>query len=107
LEQLVPIEREVRYDDAWLLARLRPYRTADDRIRGVVLTFVDITERRRVGEALRESEALFRTIVTQAAAGVAHTDLEGRITLANQRFGLIAGHTPEALVGTSIFALVH
>ena len=66
---LVPIEREVRFGERWLLARLRPYRSGDDRISGVVLTFVDISERRRVSEALRESEALFRTIVTQAAAG--------------------------------------
>ncbi len=61
---------------------------------------------RRVSEALRESEALCRTIVAQAAAGVAHIDLDGRITLANARFALIAGRTPEALVGTSAFALV-
>jgi len=107
LDSLVPIEREVRFDDRWLLARLRPYRGGEDRISGVVLTFVDITEQRRVGDALRESESLFRTIVNQAAAGVAHTDLEGRITVANARFALIAGHTPEALVGTSAFALVH
>ena len=34
-----------------LLARLRPYRSGDDRISGIVLTFVDISERRRVSEA--------------------------------------------------------
>jgi len=107
LEQLVPIEREVRFDERWLLARLRPYRSGDDRINGVVLTFVDITERRRVSDALRESEAQFRTIVTQAAAGVVHTDLEGRITLANARFGQIAGARPEELVGRSVFDVVH
>jgi len=107
LDSLVPIEREVRFDERWLLARLRAYRSGEDRISGVVLTFVDITEQRRIGDALRESESLFRTIVNQAAAGVAHTDLDGRITVANARFGLIAGHTPEALVGTSAFALVH
>jgi two-component system CheB/CheR fusion protein len=107
LDTLMPIEREVRFGERWLLARLRPYRSGEDRISGVVLTFVDISEHRRVSEALRESEALFRTIVTQAAAGVAHLDLDGRITLANARFGLIAGRTPEALVGTSSFSLVH
>ena len=107
LDRLVPVEREVRFEERWLLARLRPYRSGEDRISGVVLTFVDISERRRVSEALRESEALFRSIVSQAAAGVAHTDLEGRITLVNARFGLITGHTPEALVGTSVFDLVH
>ncbi len=107
LDKLAPVDREVRFDERWLLARLRPYRSGEDRISGVVLTFVDISERRRISEALRESEALFRTIVTQAAAGVVHTDLDGRITLVNARFGQITGHTPDALVGTSVFALVH
>ncbi|MEO5845853.1 MAG: PAS domain-containing sensor histidine kinase [Caldimonas sp.] len=59
-----------------------------------------------MSEALRESEALFRTIVMQAAAGVAHIDLEGRITLVNARFALIAGRTMEELAGSSAFALV-
>src|SRR6185295_7749890 len=107
LDQLVPVEREVRFGERWLLARLRPYRAGEDRISGVVLTFVDITEQRRTSDALRASEAQFRTIVAQAAAGVVHIDLEGRITLANARFGLIAGQPPETLVGTSVFALVH
>jgi two-component system CheB/CheR fusion protein len=107
LEKLAPIEREVRSGERWLLARLRPYRTGDDRISGVVLTFVDITDRRWVAEALHESEALFRTIVTQAAAGVVHTDLDGRITVANARFGRLVGCTAEELAGTSVFALVH
>ena len=54
----------------WLLARLLPYRSGEDRIAGVVLTFVDITARRSAEDALRESETHFRTIVSQAAAGV-------------------------------------
>ena len=84
-----------------------PYRTGDDRIAGVVLTFVDITDRRNAEDALRESETRFRTIVSQAAAGVAHTDLEGRITLVNARFAQIAGRSAESLAGMSVFDLVH
>ena len=34
---------------AGTIARMLPYRTAEDRIDGVVLTFVDITERKRCG----------------------------------------------------------
>ena len=36
--------------------RLRPYRTMDDKIDGVVVTFVDITERRQAEESLRINE---------------------------------------------------
>ena len=54
LGELVPSEREVQAGGRWFLARTLPYRTADDRIGGVVFTFVDITERRHAEEALRE-----------------------------------------------------
>ncbi len=48
LERLVPIEREVGLPDGkWFLSRLLPYRTMDDHIGGVVVSFIDITERKR------------------------------------------------------------
>ncbi len=34
-------------DDRWFLARILPYRTAGDTIDGVVLTLIDISERKR------------------------------------------------------------
>lgn len=47
LKDLAPREREVESEQGrWFLTRLRPYRTLDDRIDGVVVTFVDVTERR-------------------------------------------------------------
>ena len=57
LELLVPIEREVVGSrDRFFLARLLPYRTTDDRIAGVVLTFVDVTELQRAQEAVRRAQ---------------------------------------------------
>ena len=50
LRQLVPLEREIQTgNDDWYLLRFRPYRTTQDRIEGVVITFINIT-------ALKESE---------------------------------------------------
>lgn len=57
LADLATIRREIRsHADRWYDVRLRPYRTVDDQIDGVVITFVDISERRQVEEALRTSE---------------------------------------------------
>lgn len=53
LNTLAPVEREVRgAHGRCYLARMLPYRTVDDRIAGVVLTFVDITDRQRTLEEL-------------------------------------------------------
>jgi two-component system, chemotaxis family, CheB/CheR fusion protein len=61
LSRLAPIRREIRSrDNRWYDVRLRPYRTVDDKIDGVVITFVDVTERRQIEEALRGSEQLLR-----------------------------------------------
>ena len=57
LAHLTPIKREIRSRDGrWYDVRLRPYRTVDDKIDGVVITFVDVTERLQVERALRDSE---------------------------------------------------
>ena len=55
LAELVPIERTIGAEGGrWFLMRMRPYRTLDDRIEGVVVTFVDVTERQEA-EAKWES----------------------------------------------------
>jgi two-component system, chemotaxis family, CheB/CheR fusion protein len=57
LQQLVPVEREVGESGGrYFLARLLPYRTTEDRIAGVVLTFVDITERQLAQDAVQRAQ---------------------------------------------------
>ena len=61
LADLAPTRREVRSRAGrWYDMRVRPYRTVDDKIDGVVITFVDITERRGVDQALRERDEQLR-----------------------------------------------
>jgi len=62
LTHLSPVEREVANDSGLhFLARMLPYRTAEDQIAGVVLTFLDITRRKKAEEhlllALAENKA--------------------------------------------------
>src|SRR5699024_6136559 len=49
LESLQPIEREVYSNDKRIfIARFSPYRTVDDKIDGNVISFIDITDRKRI-----------------------------------------------------------
>ena len=52
LRSLAPVEREIETRNGLWCRRVLPYRTQDDRVEGVVITFTDITERRRAGTAL-------------------------------------------------------
>jgi two-component system, chemotaxis family, CheB/CheR fusion protein len=55
LNALIPLEREVQtLEGQWLAMRLRPYRTVEDRIEGVVVTFADVTERKTAEDALAD-----------------------------------------------------
>jgi two-component system, chemotaxis family, CheB/CheR fusion protein len=82
LETLVPQEMEVQAKTGeWYSLRIRPYRTLENVIEGAVITFVDITERKRLQASLRELEADRRLAVMVRDSNDAITvqDVEGRI----------------------------
>lgn len=71
-----PVEREVRKgDDEWYLATLRPYRTVDGEITGVVLTLVDISERRLLERELVNATEKVRHKVGQDLHDIVSSDL--------------------------------
>jgi len=68
------------------------------------LTFAiahDITEHKRIEEALRESEKRYRIILESMAEGYHEVDLRGRFTFFNKSFQEILGYSHEELVGMS------
>ena len=94
LETLTKIEREVlSQDGCCYLARLLPYRTLEDRIDGVILTFVDITERKRAEEALRASEERLQQAIAIETVGVIFFNVDGNITNANNAFLRMSGYS--------------
>ena len=56
LDKLTALEKEVSTAEGKVfLMRISPYRTSEDRINGVVITFVDITSRKETEEQLRQN----------------------------------------------------
>ena len=77
LNELRTIEREVTSDlQRHYVMRMLPYRTVDDRIDGVVITFFDDTDRIRAQEEVAESEMLFRTVFESASDAMYLLELE-------------------------------
>ncbi len=56
LDNLTPVRKEIAIDGAWYVRTTLPYRTADNHIEGVVVTYADFTELKTAEEALRESQ---------------------------------------------------
>ena len=67
LQKLTVVEREVTTNDnRHFMMRLLPYRTVEDRINGVVITFFDITKRKASERALQQSEAYLNLLIESA-----------------------------------------
>jgi len=76
LRDLAPAESEVQSRDGrWFMMRLRPYRTVEDRIDGVVLTFVDITSRRETDLELLESRERYQLLFDSIDEGFCLIDV--------------------------------
>jgi two-component system CheB/CheR fusion protein len=57
LHTLAPLEREIEAQSGdWYIRRILPYRTHDNGVEGVVITFVDITGRKHTADALEATE---------------------------------------------------
>jgi PAS domain S-box-containing protein len=91
----------------WLHSTSSPRWDAQGRHIGFIGVAHDITESKEAELALREREAQLSAFISQAMAGFAQVDLEGRFTLVNDRFCEIAGWSREELLGQSMQALTH
>ncbi len=100
LRDLGTVEREVRVGDAsWYMTRIAPYRTSDDRIAGVVATFIDITRRKVAEDELRESEERTRRALEIETVGVIFLSTDGQITDTNDAFLRMSGYSREEMNG--------
>ena len=91
----------------WFEPYPTPLRDSSGRIVGGINMLVDVTERRQVDEALRESEERFRAILRQATAGIVRKDAEGKLMFVNQAFCNMLGYTESELLGKTIWQLTH
>ncbi len=70
LAKLAPFESEVQSRDGrWFIIRIRPYRTIEDKINGVVFTFMDITSRRDTERRLEDSQTRYETLFNSIDEG--------------------------------------
>lgn len=105
LDNLVPIEREVKtLNGNWYLARIQPYRTLENMIDGVVLTFTNITERTRA-IAVQEARLLAEGIVNTVREPLIVLNNELKVVTASYSFYQCFQVTAEQTVGRFIYEL--
>jgi len=108
LDTLVPIELEVQTRDGnWYGMNIRPYRTMENVIEGVVLTFVDVTEVKRAREALQSADTLRRlaAVVLDSRDAVLTHALDGRLLAFNPRACALYGWSEAEALSMNILEL--
>ena len=106
LESLVPNEQEVRtFDGTWYLLRIQPYRTLDNVIEGVVLTFTDISKRIEAEAAVQLARELAENIVNTMREPLLVLDGGLQVVSANLAFYQYFQVLPADTVGRKIYDL--
>lgn len=121
-EKLVPYETPVSDDNGQAyIIRITPFRTINDEIKGVVLSFVDISELRSVKGKLKDSKEdlkriredydqqheLFRLIANNASDVVGIHEMDGCYTFVSPSSADILGYEPDELIGSSPLEYFH
>ncbi len=106
LDTLQSTSREVRTKDgAWYLMRILPYRTLENVINGLVLTFGDITAVKRSEALARKAQNLAEGVISTIREPLLGLDAGYIVTMANPSFYHMFAVTPEVTLGRSLFSL--
>ena len=91
----------------WIEENCRAVRDGQGKLLYYEGTVEDITEQRRMEEALQHSESLYHSLVEAMPQGVFRRDLQGRFTFANQPYCKFINRRLEDILGKSDFDLFH
>ena len=101
----MPVEREIQgQSGAWFVRRIMPYRASDEKAEGVVITYEDVTERRRTAEALSAAkrQAELASVAKSRFLAAASHDLRQPL----QTLALLQGLLAKNVVGEKAQKLV-
>ena len=106
IESLQPIGQEVQDEQGkWHSLQVRPYRTIDNRIDGVVLALQDIDVLKRSEQAFKQSSTFMRSVVETVREPLLVLDADLRVTLANKSFYTVFQVSPEETIARSLYDL--
>ena len=87
IESLVPIKKEVRAsNDHWYTMTCLPYRTSDNKIDGVILTFIDVTAFKESEISMQKAHNFADRIINSLDEALMVLDQQLRVVSANHKF---------------------
>jgi two-component system CheB/CheR fusion protein len=106
LRTLVYSEKPVFSPDGkWFNVRIIPYRTFDDHIDGLVITFTDITKVMNFKESLKDTALVLRTLINSSVSVAFAISIQGKIVEFNPAAELLFGRKHEEVIDRNYFDL--
>jgi two-component system CheB/CheR fusion protein len=106
LNTLIPVEKEVKTKDGrWFTIRIFPYRTSENAIAGLVLTFVETSRLQKLNQELKAAMDYANSIVATLREPFLILDAELRVISANHAFYRTFQVEPGETEGQLIFHL--
>ncbi len=98
IDNVVVREQDVQNNEGrWYSMRVRPYRTVENRIDGVVMIFIDVDAIKRGRDELQQERDFVSAVLDTTGAAVTVLDREGRIVRANRACQRISGYSFQEL----------
>jgi two-component system CheB/CheR fusion protein len=108
LAHLAPVGSELKTESGiWYVRRILPYRTVDDRIDGVVITFVDISEMKAAEGKIVAARAQADSIINSMHQPLVLLDSELRVVAAGRSFYSTFHASPEDTLGQLLWNSDH
>ncbi|MDA8170538.1 MAG: PAS domain S-box protein [Nitrospiraceae bacterium] len=102
LDHLAPIKKEIAINGNWYIRAALPYRTLDNRIEGVVITYNDVSDVKKA----QESMFMLSSLVQSAEDAIISKDLNGIIRSWNIGAENVFGYTAQEAIGRNISFLI-
>jgi len=104
LRTLATVEKQVAAGDGhWFMVRIMPYRTLENMINGVVLTFTNISSAKQQEQQLKEASMMLRALVQSASFVIICLSDEGTILEFNPEAERLLGRKRAEVIGQNYF----
>lgn len=85
----------------WFLVRITPYLSDGSTVNGIVISIIDISERKNIALALQRQHDLMMRVLEASPSGITMVDQRGKIVFANKRGEELLGVSRDKLSGMS------
>jgi len=105
LESHAPVRREVKAnDDSWFMRGMLPYRSKDDQVEGLVITFASISEIKAAEREIEVARDYLDSIIATIRQPLVVLDEELRVISASSSFHRVFSVKSDDLIGRHLLA---